>query len=82
MPSICGLDHAAWQETCDYGAVVFLAMGVGPCGEPCTMPLWSRQLGRPALLSRLAVGSQVQYCQPLIPTLRGPKGDSPYRGLP
>lgn len=30
MPSICGLDPAAWQETCDHGAVVFLAMGVGP----------------------------------------------------
>ena len=64
------------------GLWYFWQWGWGLCSEPCTMPLWDRQLGRPAPLPRLAVGSQVQYCQPLIPILRGPKGDSPYGGLP
>lgn len=64
------------------GLWYFGQWGWGLRSEPCTMLLWDRQLGCPAPLPRLAVGSQVQYCQPLIPTLRGPKADSPHWDLP
>lgn len=64
------------------GLEYFWQWGWGLCGEASTMPLWDRQLGRPAPLPQLAVGSQVWYGQPLIPTLRVPKADSTHRELP
>lgn len=56
MPSICGLDPDDWQETCDTGMGYFWQWGWGLHGEPSTMPLWDRQLERPAPLPRLAAG--------------------------
>lgn len=41
------------------GMGYFWQWGWGLCGEPSTMPLWDRQLGRPAPLPWLATGSQV-----------------------
>lgn len=47
MPSICGLDPAGWQETCDLGRYFW------PWGWGCMASQhWAmdRQLGRPVLL--------------------------------
>lgn len=72
MPSICGLDPDDWQETCDTGMGYFWQWGWGLHDEPSTMPLWDRQLERPAPLPWLAAGWRC--CARSEPGKRGPPG--------
>lgn len=71
MPSICGLGPAGWQETCDPGMGIF-GYGGGAAWRASTRP-WIGSLDAQRCCLA-AAGSQVRHQQPLIPTLRGPRG--------